>query len=67
MACSMRSAMLIESDRAATNFGEGGPPLQLKSLRAVRIEAAIRSPPLRPSYAFQHVPTFRFPMVRAAP
>lgn len=45
----IRSAILIESEIAATNLGEGGPPFQSASRRAARIDAAISSTRLRPS------------------
>ena len=49
MAFRILSAMRIESDTAATNFGDAGPPSQSASLRAAKIEAAIRSTLFRPS------------------
>jgi hypothetical protein len=45
----IRSAIPIESEIAATNFGDGGPPFQSASLRAAKIEAAISSTRFRPS------------------
>jgi hypothetical protein len=49
MACMIRSAILIESEIAATNLGAGGPPFQSANLRADKIDAAISRTRFRPS------------------
>jgi hypothetical protein len=49
MARMIRSAIPIESEIAATNFGDGGPPFQSANLRAAKIDAAISKTRFRPS------------------
>lgn len=45
----IRSAILIESEIAAINFGDADPPFQSASLRAAKIDAAISSTRFLPS------------------
>jgi len=45
----IRSAILIESEIAAINFGDGDPPFQSATLRAAKIDAAISSTRFLPS------------------
>lgn len=56
----IRSAMLIESEIAATNFGDGGPPFQSANLRAAKIDAAISKTRFRPSSMFAEYHIFAF-------
>ena len=65
----IRSAMLIESEIAAANLGEGGPPFQSANRRADKIDAAIRRTRLRASSISRKIsysPYFRLP-VNVAP
>ena len=45
----IRSAILMESEIAAINFGDGDPPFQSANLRAAKIDAAISSTRFLPS------------------
>jgi hypothetical protein len=49
MARMIRSAIPIESEIAARNFSDGGPPFQSDSLHAAKIDAAISETRFRPS------------------